>query len=56
MKDYEYEAKADETTIEQLEGDARRYRDALSEIVRRIRLKEDRPEVIAQIAVKALRG
>jgi hypothetical protein len=45
---------ADETTIEQLEGDVKRLRDALLEIARRARRFEDRPWVVAEIARRAL--
>lgn len=49
------ETNADDTTIDQLEDDIKRYRGALRDIVKRIRLSEDRPEVLAEIAEDALK-
>ncbi len=50
----DYIDSAGEDSIELLERDKERLRDALKDIVRRVRHKEDRVEVLAEIASTAL--
>lgn len=54
MRGDEYDGAADDTSIEQLEGDKRVLRSALRDIVRRAGKAEDRPEVFVEIAERAL--
>lgn len=51
----DYDGAADDTTIEQLEKDVARLQAGLWEIVTRVTLKEDRADVLAQIAKDHLR-